>query len=490
MQVFTRKAVKVLLVMALAVLLFALATACNSNGDDPVATPTPTPQPTATPDAGTPAATPTPEPPQDVVHTDPPRVIRIAAWYEETMGSSARFERPDPAEESDYEMAMQQYNNMRAVEERFNVRIEHVIGGAGDYGTFAEDFFAGQLAGDPIGEIVMLPGHVTMTAYLAGHLTDIATLEFPGSDLFGSRTHITATFEQHGSIWQVSNNDGGDVWGAVGLGVNNELVRRLGLQCPIELYESGQWTWAAMLDIMRTAAAQGYFGISGVINDIGNLILTSNDGTMVTPDMNYGFAQPATMEALEFFSTIVEERLWRYDRYGVTPWEEDDWWRSMTGFAEGDVVFFSTFLWVPDMVGLSDFDFSVLPFPLGPSSTTPNTWAGGLPQRYVIPAGVEDPVLVLQVLEALYAWPGEDRWLVTESVAGGVRGVMLTEEDVQRWVNIAANQRGSDVGFDVHEYRYVFSNFLEDIFHGTRTIAESVEYNRGPRQEMLDNTFR
>ena len=421
---------------------------------------------------------------------DTPRTITIAAWYNHSLHGAAPVERPDPDEAADYEMAMMQYNNMREVEERFNVRIEHAQLAGGDYTTFIELFLAQQMAGSPVGDIVLLGGHSTLVAMQGGHLTDLGALNFNGSDLHGSRTYISATFEQGDSIWQVNTNTGGDIWGALTLGVNMDLVNRLGLEDPIALYNAGDWNWDSFLRIMRTAAAQGYFGISGVINDIGPALVAANDGIMVTADFNYGFDHPNTMEALEFFNTIVDERLWQYDRYGAEPLPEDDWWRSMTCFADGQSVFFAWLLWVPDMIGGTDINFSVLPVPPGPSNTSGNSWAGGIPQAVVVPAGVENPELVLRVMEALMAWSGEDTWMITEAAMNNVRGVVLTEECAERWVYIAANRRGSDPGFDVSLYRYIFSPFLDDIFNGVRTIAEAVEYQRGPRQEMLDNMFR
>jgi len=465
-----------------ALLVFALVLAACGNDPTPTPTPTPTPQ---TVETVAPAQT-TDNPP--VVHSEPPRDIRIVSWYLHGLHGAAPFETPDPNEAADYEMARMQYDNLRAVEERFNVRIVHEE--TMDYETHLEIFLAQQMAGDPIGEIVLLSGQMMLTAIQGGHLTDLATLQFPGSDLHGNREYIIATVEQDGSIWQVNMNTGGAVWDTVGLTVNMDLVNRLGLTDPIALYESGQWTWDNMLSIMRTASAQGYFGISGVTNDIGNLLIASNDGIMVTPDLNYGFDHPNTMVALEFFHTLMDERLWNYDRYGEVPVPEDDWWRQMTGFYDGTTVFASTYLWVPDMAGGTDIDFRVMPFPLGPNNTTGNTWAQGMPQAVVIPAGVEDPTLVLQVMEALMAWPAGETWMILEAVKGGVRDSLLTEEDVIRWVDIAGNQRGADAGFDVPDYRYVFSDFSYDFFHGIRTVAEAVEYQRGPRQEMLDNMFR
>jgi len=461
MKALTRKAGTFLVLLALVTVLFAVA---GCGGDDVA--------------------------PVVHVHEGEPFEIRITAWYGHSLHGAAPLEAPDPEEAADYEMARMQYDNVRAVEERYNVRIIHNDLGM-EYVDFWELFLAQQLAGEPLGEVVVLGGHSTVTAMRGGHLTDISTLRFEGSDLFGDRTFINATYEDGDSIWQVNTRTGGDIWGALWLGVNMDLINRLGLPNPVELYEAGDWNWVNFLDIMRTATAQGYFGISGVTNDIGAGLMASNDATMIVGDWLYGFDQPRAMEALELFSILFEERLWKYDRYGAIPIggdpDDGDWWREMTSYADGDTVFWSTLLWVEGMVGgHPDLNYVVMPFPQGPNGTG-NTWSGGIPQAVVIPAGVENPGLILEVLEALMAWPGEDTWMIYEATMNNARNYLRTEGCVERLVDLASSRRLTDGGFDVHMFRYVFSSFAYDVFHGARTIAESVEYNRGPSQERIDN---
>jgi hypothetical protein len=493
MQVLTRKVAKVLLVMAMVGLLFMLATACSSNGDDATTSPSPSPTPpaeTSPPPGDTPA---TPTAPPLVEHTGPPRVIRITSWYGHTLFGALWDDTPDPEESGDYELDRLRYDNMRAVEQRYNVIFE-INDLSAEYTDFIEMFLTHQMAGTPIGDMVLLGGHSTIIAMQTGQLTDMGTLNFPGSDLFGDNLYIIPTFVDGDSIWQVNIRTAGNVWGTCMLGVNMDLVARLGLQDPVALYEAGQWNWDNFLSIMRTTAAQGYFGISGVLGDIAGGLLAANDGFSVTADLNYGFDQPNAMVALDFMATIMEERLWMYDRDGVVPIHDDDWWRSHTShFENGQATFFSMYAWSHGMVGGLDavgFNFQMIPFPVGPNNTSGNVWSAGVPQALVMPAGVEDPQFVLQVMEALMAWPGDELWLQVEGSKVGLREQLPTEGCVVRLVDVAANRTAHDSGWDVSQYRYALGSFAQDVFHGTRTMAESVEYHRGPSQELLDNMFR
>jgi len=482
MQTFTRKSVKILLLLVAVGLMFALVTACGNN-DEPTATPTPTPTAPPADAPPTPEPTPPPEP------AEPPRVIRVTSWYEHTLFGALWTEAPDPEESGDYELDRMRYDNMRAVEERYNVRFEvHPIDI--EYTEFVELFLAHQMAGNPLGEFVMLGGHSTVIASQTGQLTDLAQVADPGSDLLGDNLYIVPTFVDGNSIWQVNIRTAGPVWGTLMMGVNMELVARLGLPDPVALYEAGQWNWENFLDIMRTAAAQGYFGIGGVQNDIAGGLLASNDGVSITEDFRYGFDQPNAMAAMELWGTIMEERLWMYDRYGAEPIPEDDWWRAHTShFENGNAVFFSMYPWSHGMGTGVAFDFRMIPFPMGPNNTSGNVWTAGLPQALVMPAGVEDPELVLRAMEAVMSWPGDELWLQLEGSKAGLREQLPTEGCVVRVVDVASTRTGSDAGWDVSGYRYVMGNFGTDVFNGIRTMAESIEYNRGPFQEMIDAVF-
>ncbi|MCL2187874.1 MAG: extracellular solute-binding protein [Defluviitaleaceae bacterium] len=478
MQSFTRKTSKIVMLLAALALLFVM-TACGG-GDDTPERPDPTPTPAqgaqATP---APAQTPAPAPAGE------PRVITLYGFYMHGLHGALPFEEPDWDAVTDPEMARMQWDNVAAVEERFNVRFQTLTND--DYETFLELFMAGQMMGEPIGDLVLLSGSMMNPAIQAGQLTDLNTLQFPGSDLHGPRHYIVPTAESGGSIWQVNLNIGAPIWSVDSMIVNMDLVDRLGLPDPIALYEAGNWNWTTFLDIMRTAKAQGYFGIAGVLQDIGKNLVGANDGSTTTPDLNYGMDQPNTLAALELFATIVAEGLWHYDVAspgGTNP--DDEWGRASNAFNEGESVFGAVRLWM-DWSNIENV--RAIPFPMGPANRTGNTWMEGMPTGIVIPAGVEDPAFVLEVLEALMGWPGEDYWMLRVGPLDGARGQLQTEGCAERWVNLGA-QVAADPGMDIIDYRYMWGSLFDALFNGTMTLAEWIEYERGPRQEVLDRVFR
>jgi ABC-type glycerol-3-phosphate transport system substrate-binding protein len=428
---------------------------------------------------------------------DTPRVITIASWYLHQMHGAAPFYAPDDDSNphyppSDPEMAWMQWDNVRWVEEHFNVIIEHI--NFGDYGTYHEAFTAHQLAGTPLADIMQLSPSNMLTAARAGMLTDMAAFSQPGSDLLGANRHVSPRFvDEGGEVWSARVNIGGQPWNSIFWSVNNDLVARLGLEDPVALYEAGEWTWDAFLRISRQASAAGdYFGIGGVWQDIGPGLVASNDGLLIDGDLNYGLGLPNSVQAIELINTIQTERLWNYNRDypPAGPEGSDEWTRSIdAGWNDANTVFMVGELWVPAQRGAaSGIEWSIIPFPRGPANTSGNSWAGGVEGDITIPAGVENPELVVAVMEALMSWSGEDYWLLGHGVIQGLLGTVPTEADAQRLFDIMG-QRGVDLGATL-SFAYEFSAISIDLFNGIMSVGEIIEYHRGPVQERIDNMFR
>jgi len=479
MRAFTKT---ILLVAAVLTLLFAV-TACNRDDTPAPAPPAATPAPPAGGDTA--AATPTPVVPDTPApaHDGPPRVIRFTSWFEHGGHFGIFDETPDPATSNDFEIDMMQYENMLRVMEQFNVEFQVVS--VGDYEAFGDAFLAGQFANDPIGDIVWLASSMMHGPIMAGQLVDFNTLRPAGSDLHGARNYIRPTVEVGGGMWAIRNNSPNAQ--AFFLGFNNVLGERIGIADPVALYEAGNWTWDAFLSMARAAGAAGYHGASGWIRDFAQGFITANDGMISTPDFQYGLDHPNTMEALEFIATLFEENLYWND-----PEAEDsgmwDWWALSTAFANGDVLFFAIEHWHRGMVD-TQMDFRALPFPRGPNGRSGFTTTGGYEVGWVIPQGVEDPQFVLEVIEALLSWPGDDLWILQEGVRAHYRPSFMTEGCLERNIRIANEQLRFDPGFPAGIADRP-ADIMIAVFNGTETVASAVEYWRGPSQEALDNAFR
>ncbi|MCL2605124.1 MAG: hypothetical protein FWD90_11655 [Defluviitaleaceae bacterium] len=462
MHAFTRKTGKmIILLLAAAAVLFAVA-ACNRGGGD----------------SG--------ETIPGVDHSQPPRLIRLASWHDYGPGLGIRAERPDPNEEDDYEVAMMQWNNANAVAERFNVRFESFT--VGEYHEFHEAFLAHQLANDPIGELIVISGSYMQAALAGNHIIDIATLQYPGSNLFGSQTVVRPGLQMGGSIYSLDT--GAPSRQHFWLGVNWDMVQRLGLQDPVALFDAGNWTWDAFLSMTRAAGAAGYWGVAGWVRDFAQGIIAMNDGQIATDNFMYALDSPNTLAAIELLETLWNEELYWHEPGNVDSiW---DWWGLSTAFHGNDVLFWAAEFWHAGMVGYdwSDppYEFRVVPFPRGPQGSGRYHGLRGFQGGWAIPTGVQDPELVFRVFEALNEWPGDDLWILTDADDSDTRQMVWTEKCVEINNLVARNTRfdaGSAAGIGD-----IPGNVADWVFQGVRTAAEAAEYLRGESQETLDNAAR
>jgi len=264
---------------------------------------------------------------------------------------------------------------------------------------------------------------------------------------------------------------------------------------PIELFEAGDWTWDAMLEIMRAATRStrgdgviDQFGIAGQPGDIVMHLIGANDGIMVNENFNYGFDHPNTVAALEFAEQIFLEALWAHEPPYVM--DVSNWDRNFySGKRDGNAALFPAITWSLDNMK-PNFNYGFVPFPTGPNNTTGNTSLGGLQQGLAVPVGTDwDITDILIILEELFSWPGNNPELLYESFfTEWMREVFPTEADVQRAIH-AGRTVASDIGRDVPQYYWVTGYFAAYFHNREMDTVQAIEYHRAAHQEMLDRRF-
>jgi len=493
---------KVFLLVALLALFTLAFTACGGNDD-----PAPTPQPTPAAAQPTPAQ-PAPEAAQAPEPVDEPapltgfiheprdfggRILRIANWWDAPY-VIGEFDEPDPFEDDAYFINRPMWDNARRVEKLFNVQLVHVNVGFDDY---LETLTTTVLGGSPFADVVMLDGQHQLAA-INGNLVR-PWPRVSGSDIHGTQDFLMPRTIMDGEVWTVIET--GPYASGFGLGVNLDIILAEGLPNPVELYERGEWTWAAMLEIMRgaTRSTDG----SGVINQWGlggffggggtglmSHIIAANDGIQVDSNFNFALDHPNTLYALEFIETIMLEELWFSDA-GVMG---GDWGRDMyAGIQEGNVALFTNTTWIPaEAGGIDHFEMRWVPFPRGPHNTSGRTWAVGLQQGYGIAASSDwDAEDILIIMEELFAWPGEDTDLIWQ--AGHYWWMLGVYQDygcVLRGLHIGVSgnpEIGLGAGDDFGD---IIGAIGTALWNREMGIMEAIEYHRGPAQEVLDSIFR
>jgi len=487
MKAFSRNSGKILVLLLMLAMLFV--TACNRNNEED-----PDEAGTTNVNGGTangPVVTDPDAPTLGGIHQ--PRdmggrtLIGASPWGGSAINAANAFwdEEPDPATATNYHTERLIWDNGVRVREEFNVNIESVQ---------VEEIMAALtisvLAGDALADSILLPGGYILSGIIGDLLVPISSINLPASDVLGSRIYASPGSEFQGQYYSVHYNGINNHIPLIG--VNLDLIRAIGAPNPVDLFNAGQWTWDAALDIMRMATRDttgdgimNQFGIAGQPADILRHFVAANDGFLVDDNMNYAFDHPHTIEALEFLEIIFREGLWDYDReFGANI---ADWGRNFFSFQNGDAALFHAILWG---IGEPSFDFAIVPYPIGPSNNRGYTWGGGWGASWVIPHATTnwEPEEVLIILEELFSWPDGEPELIAEGQINHARTIWPTEEDVQRQI-LASHSGRLCVGGTVPEYYWIFGNFAGHFLEQSMTVLQAIEAYRPTQQELLDNFF-
>ena len=474
-----------LAILVMALLFFAACSNNESGETEPTIAPPTAPDPAVQADSATSA-----EDDATIAGIHQPRdlggaVLNVLGNHSGIIWFSQQFDdEPDPATAINYYFERMIWDNARRVEEEFNFTINEIVT---EYGYKVPMLTASVMAGDSIAEVFRSGGSNTMTSILGNLIIPINEINLPNSDVLGPQVYASPMAIFQDQIWTIRPNIPYN--NALSVGVNLDIVNAIGAPNPVDLYYSGQWTWDAMLNIMRMATADttgdgtiDRFGFAGQPPDLIGMFIGANDGPMVTEDFRYAFDHPNTIEALEFVETIFAEGHWQ-----TCPQTGSigDWGTNFFGGTQGRAAMWKATPWALSGGDLP-FEFAIVPFPSGPSSARGSTGIGGWVYGAMLPASSSwAPEDVLMVLEEYFAWPGDQPDYLYEEALTWIRSIMPTEGDVQRQLSILYT-RNFDIGMIVPTYFWFLGDFAQYFMYQEMTIMQGIETHRGPMQELLD----
>ena len=335
-----------------------------------------------------------------------PRTIKVGTWYRHYYDSNDTdiYVNPDL---TDPDTAQMQMDNLRTIEEKYNVRIEFV--NLTWEGTI-ESINNSIMAGTPDCDIYEVDLQFGIPAALNGYAAtmedyvpeddDVWTdqLVFKYLDISGIEDHYLFA----GNALDI---------GAYPLGFNMTMIDEAGLENPQDLYDRGEWTWDVFLEYCRklTKDTDGdgntdVWGYSGWWTTAFNYLLMSN-GAHVAGGLTQELDSPATIEVLDLFYT-----LYQVDKT-ARPWDGEDWNINVECFVDGQVAFWTTAAWVQSGKSSADvgFEIGIVPWPIGPSGNKEtNSQIAVAGNWYMIPVGVERPELVYAVMRDYHNWYAGD----------------------------------------------------------------------------------
>ena len=476
------------------VLVFALIAACG-NGDDPAddtaqATPTPTPAAQADPAA----QDDDPEPVEELpaIDMEGRTIMFVASFAPHQVRTDAPP--PDPgvgARGFFYDNMM--WEHLQFMRDRYNVSFDFMVR---PWGEMLPMLTVEVLAGAPEGDFYFQEGAFTFAAINGDLIYPINDIADPDADIFGPRLRVMPAAEFANRIWTVHRREPN--LGPQFIGVNLDIINAIGAPNPADLYERGEWTFDAFLEIARLATRDttgdgiiDQFGISGVPGEIVQHLVAANAGYMVVPtDFSFGFTHPNTLHALEFAQTIFEEGLWQYlgeDAF----W---DWTSNFNAYVQGNAAMFPVATW--SLYAQRDnipFEYTAVPWPQGPNNPQGFSFLEAFMNGWAIPRGVEDPGMVYHMFELMNSWHGDDPEIADGQPIEVVRGLFRTEEEVQRVINFMTRRR-PDLGMSVMAedgwaLSWVFGSLAWSFHYGGDSIATIIEEIRPLAEATIEDNF-
>ena len=455
--------------------LFILLAACGRADD----TPAPVAPAVATPAPAPGAATPAPAaetPPADL---GPPREIIFGGpWQHGPMTGSE----PDP-DSIWYAVDSIRIPFLHDVTmPTFNVEWVHI------YIPFGEGFIpaiaASVLAGEPLADMLLIQPFVVVNAYLQGLIQPLETFVPPDNPIWNDRLvdRRGVTPEAHFAGRTLSFLNSSYDLASIGMMVNMDMVERLGLQCPVELYETGQWDWDWFRRLMAeatfssTGAAIDHVGLRGGTWDLYRAIIPANSGTFIDPtNGRITLDSPQTMMSLQFVYDFITQ---------------DQSWAALHEEIPAENVLFQISQWG----GLRDRDFAVdwIPFPMGPMNTTGWTSTHQPRNSFTILTGT-DAAFVFEVYDFHESgWVDGDysmqRWLSYIQL----EEVMPNQAAVERVIrNALPPNRTIDLATYIHApfFTYMLDPFTDGFMDRTLTPASAVESFVPPLQAAIDSVW-
>ena len=436
----------------------------------------------------------------DTSASDEMRTLTIGSWWTQYYDSSHEAVEDDPSY-SGLDVAHLKFDNVAKIEEKYNCEFywQNLT-----YAGTMESINNSILAGDPDCDIYLVELSFGIPAALNGLATDLKTVLPADDDLFTTQQNIKYLDLGDGKACILKRVEAAStVEATYPLAFNKQMLEDNNLEDPRELYARGEWTWDKFIEYCQklTQDTDGdgqidQYGYCGFISETFEQLMMSNGGN-VASGTKEELSSTETGEALQMISDM-------YNTYNVCypyDFESGDDSTTMRGqYREGNIGFFPCAAWIAgdkadyDYNGANgttlSFDTVYVQWPVGPSGNQ-ETNAGKVSagEFYIIPAGVEDPETVYNVLYDMWNWYDGDT------------SIRDDEETLFWWYAVTAKDEqlqneNFDVMFDVGSREtfelwnslgisYDFSGLIK----GEVTAAQFQETYKNQIQDALDAYF-
>ncbi len=340
------------------------------------------------------------------------RTIKVGTWFAHYYDSTMQDISVNP-NVTDPERDQIMLDNTRAVEEKYNVKIEFVNL---TWDGVQESINNSILAGHPDCDIYEADLGFGIPAALAGYATDLATVLPADADLLNDQNifyQVNCGIKDKVYLFAMQADET-KISNTIMLAINKTMMDEAGLEDPNALYERGEWTWDKFREYAQVLTVDkdgdtipDVYGYGGRHDwTVSNLMMSN--GATIASSATETLSSKEVGEALDFIYKLYNED------HVARPWNPDDFNDNQNAYYDAKVAMWPTANWVSASNGnndsLLDFEQIWCPWPIGPSGNkeTNNRTLSSKGNAYFIPTGVKDPAFVYEVFNAWQNWYHDD----------------------------------------------------------------------------------
>ena len=413
-----------------------------------------------------------------------PRTIKIGTWYDIYYDSTHEDIYSDPFI-ADEETAKLRFDNLKAVEEKYNVRIEFENL---TYEGIKESIETSIPAGKPDCDIYLTEPSFALPAIVKGYATDLEKVLPSDADILNEQQYLrTAKLNGIDGTYLMYEAGGESIPDSVYcLAFNKKILETTDLEDPNVMYKRGQWTWDKWLYYMDrlTQDTDGdetpdVYGFSSDTQLLFENLCMSN-GTSVASSDTENISSKEVGEVLDYINKMYNsEKV-------VKPMVASETDAAQNDYLSGDVACWITQAHITN--ANEDLKHGIneiwCPWPEGPhgdieSNATKNEINNA---GYIIPKGADDPYLIYCVFQDYMDYYGTD-FEKRDTVNEWWHTAALTEENF----NVMYNG-GKHAGIDLWNslgINYDFDGFI----NGDITRVQFQENYSKQIQQALDAMF-
>ena len=382
---------------------------------------------------------------------------------------------------------IQDMKNMQRIEKKYNCKIKYINI---PYDQLYKKLTASVMAGAPCADLITQASGMVMNGIKSNMIEDLDKIFPKNADIINDQKFVVPA-KFFGKTYAMNTYNIGTNGG--GIGFNRDLIKKIGVEMPDDLYEKGEWNWDNFLKIAKAATLDtngdgknDQWGLGGIPYNLMPQFIASNGGYLFDGEnMETGLDNPKTVEAFNLFNT-----LYNVEKVAYLKNTKGDWWSDKTSedFKNGNIAMFYIELYmIPSEAPKLSFQIGFVPTPKGPSDTEGKSWMrcdGGM----VIPKGVSDPTVVYQIFEELASPWGSDFETRDKDAKKWLEKCFPTEKDIGRYQKNSLELYKLDYSSAIEDWSC--NSVISNIIRNGDTVAKAVKENKQQSQAKIDTTMK